>query len=312
MPKVKRNCSTVLSVSPWRQKSSVQQIGNKVEHVSLTNERQHVVIAENLIGNSNFPNRDRYIGEDFESEQRKNLQRQGDHLQCTQNTFQDRDKDKDNCDDGAASQCMSEERGDDTDMNLLDQRRLTNDTRLEIGNTRLGNVGQGELPSDLIERARIPSSKENFERSICGRAIIAYFPFDGLIFGSVFDGDTSIPFYGKEYATLGDCTREVGWSLVRIVISFQGNKHPVLAEKCDGDAMKLNSPVNWQGDEEAFAKSILQTCDDKVQLHFNCDALLGDSAAKNLAYKALPALKNCQNQGPILVNIGTMKINLHI
>ena len=82
------------------------------------------------------------------------------------------------------------------------------------------------------------------------------------------------------------------WAVVRLSVVDPASRLEVslLAERTEGDAMRLRAPVAWQGDEEGGAAALGAGCAAGAALRFDCDRLLADAAADALLRGALPSL----------------------
>ena len=76
--------------------------------------------------------------------------------------------------------------------------------------------------------------------------------------------------------TVRECTRDEEWRLLLVELSSSDHALRFLAEQTGGDAVSLQAPVDWQGDEPAWLGSPEAPVGltDTVQLSFKCSTIL--------------------------------------
>jgi hypothetical protein len=129
----------------------------------------------------------------------------------------------------------------------------------------------------------------------------------------------SYPLHGKELTSYRECTRDPEWSIIKLhLLNLPHRNLPrelvIVAERTGGDAMKLRSPVEWQGDEvEAFAEELKKKSDDGfgvetsqngLELEFECHNLLNDASADEQLAKVMPGAVGMG----AMINTGPMKL----
>jgi len=216
------------------------------------------------------------------------------------------------------------------DISMLDSSQNQRRGRVLHEGPNIAETTATALEKQPAVSTTIPSSSSS--SSLAGTAVLI------LLGGSRIVGNFTLldqptinyPLHGKEITSYRDCTRDPEWSIAKIhLLNLPSRELPrdliIVAERTGGDAMRLRSPIEWQGDEvEAFAKEELKRgklesgedddgfgdmgsrydCVEGLELEFECHTLLTDAAADAELAKVMPGAVGMD----AMVNIGPMKL----
>jgi hypothetical protein len=298
MPKPRKiaGSQTLFSISPWQSKSE------KLEDAANTGDVDYSVVHEDLVKKPT--NAKEPPSADL------NQQQPDDHVITNQSPLTDG---------GWRTKIVKQI---DEDVPMLD---ATQDL-LQEGPTIEANAAP--LKEEEKQKLTTATATATSPSTVCSLAGTAFLVLLGgsRIVGNFTLLDKTYPLHGKEITSYRECTRDPEWSVVKLhLLNLPYRDLPrelvIIAERTGGDAMKLRSPVEWQGDEvEAFAQELLQgqqveSDDDdgfgdgnslieKLEMEFDCHSLLTDAAADEELAKCMPGAVGMD----AMINIGPMKL----
>jgi hypothetical protein len=311
MPKPRKHAGsqTLFAVSPWQNKSA------KREDAAKSGEIDYIVVHEDLIKKGTSAT---------ESSKANSSQQRPDQVVITNQSPAT-----------AAANVgwrtkIAQNVKADNGLSMLDssQDLSLKPPTIATATTTAAPLGKQER---RVGTTTAPSSSPSPSSSLAGTAFLVLLGGSRIVGNFTLLDNPSItyPLHGREVTSYRECTRDPEWSVVKLnLLNLPHTELPrevvIIAERTGGDAMKLKSPVEWQGDEvAAFAEELRKgqrleienddygfgggnNIDDleSLELEFECHSLLTDAAVDGELAKVMPGAVGMD----AIINIGPMRL----